>query len=126
MIIKLEHIGILAKDMDESIKFYSEILGIKLVERVSLNESVELAFLSFPGQESVQVELVGRDPSGVAPEGIVNHLALTVSDIDAVISKLKQHGYDIPDEYPRTILDGRKIAFFKGPSGEKLELFQPA
>jgi len=87
---------------------------------------VELAFLSFPGQESVQVELVGRDPSGVAEEGIVNHLALTVEDIDAVISKLKQHGYDIPDEYPRTILDGRKIAFFKGPSGEKLELFQPA
>jgi len=126
MIVKLEHIGILAKNMDESIKFYSEILGMRLVERVWLNEKVELAFLSFPGQESVQVELVGRDPSGVAEEGIVNHLALTVSDIDAVISKLKQLGYDIPDEYPRTILDGRKIAFFKGPSGEKLELFQPA
>mgnify|MGYP002622979136 FL=1 len=126
MIVKLEHIGILAKNMDESIRFYSEILGMNLVERVWLNEQVELAFLSFPGQESVQVELVGRDPSAVAEEGIVNHLALTVDDIDAVISKLKQHGYDISDEYPRTILDGRKIAFFKGPSGEKLELFQPA
>lgn len=126
MIVKLEHIGILAKNMDESVRFYSEILGMNLVERVWLNEQVELAFLSFPGQESVQVELVGRDPSGVAEEGIVNHLALTVDDIDAVISKLKQHGYDISDEYPRTILDGRKIAFFKGPSGEKLELFQPA
>jgi len=126
MIVKLEHIGILAKNMDESIRFYSEILGMNLVERVWLNEQVELAFLSFPGQESVQVELVGRDPSGVAEEGIVNHLAITVDDIEAVISKLKQHGYDISDEYPRTILDGRKIAFFKGPSGEKLELFQPA
>jgi lactoylglutathione lyase len=126
MIVKLEHIGILAKNMDESVRFYSEILGMNLVERVWLNEQVELAFLSFPGQESVQVELVGRDPSAVAEEGIVNHLALTVDDIDAVISKLKQHGYDISDEYPRTILDGRKIAFFKGPSGEKLELFQPA
>jgi len=126
MIMKLEHVGILAENMDESITFYSDILGMKLVERVTLNETTELAFLSFPGQEDVQVELIGRDLSGMPEEGIVNHLAITVDDIDAAIDSLKERGVHIPAEWPKTILDGRKIAFFKGPSGEKLELFQPA
>lgn len=125
MIRKLEHVGILAEDLDRSIQFYTELLGLKLVERVRLNEKAELAFLSFPGQEDVQVELIGRDPAGMPQEGLVNHLAFTVDDIEAVIGKLRSHGVDISDEWPRTILDGRKIAFFDGPSGEKLELFQP-
>jgi len=126
MVMKLEHVGIYTPHMEASIRFYRDILGMKLVERVQLNETTELAFLSFDGQESVQVELIGRDVSGTAEEGLVNHLALTVRDIDGVVSRLKQHGIEISDEWPRTILDGRKIAFFKGPSGEKLELFQPA
>src|SRR5690606_8727783 len=122
----LEHIGIRTDDMDRSIQFYTEVLGMKLVERVPLDETTELAFLSFPGQEDVQVELIARSIEGMAVEGLVNHLALTVEDIDAVINKLKQHGVVISDEWPKTILDGRKIAFFNGPSGEKLELFQKA
>lgn len=125
MVIKLEHVGIYTDHMDRSIEFYTEVIGMKLVDRVWLGET-ELAFLSFPGQESVQVELIGRDPSSTQEESVVNHLALTVKDIDAVISRLKEHGYDVPDEWPQTVLDGRKIAFFKGPSGEKLELLQPA
>ena len=124
MFVKLEHIGILAKNMDDSIRFYTETLGMKLVERISLDDHVELAFLSFPGQEDAQVELIGRDPSGMPVEGLVNHLAITVEDIDAAINKLRQQGIVVSDEWPKTILEGRKIAFFEGPSGEKLELFQ--
>lgn len=125
MIRKLEHIGIFAAEMDRSIAFYTEMLGMKLIERVSLNEDAELAFLSFPGQDEVQIELIGRDAAGMPPEGLVNHVAFTVDDIEDVIAKLKQRGVVISDEWPKTILDGRKIAFFNGPSGEKLELFQP-
>lgn len=124
MIKKMEHVGILAADLDESIRFYTEILGMKLIERKPLNEQVDLAFLSFPGQEDAQVELIGRDPGDMAAEGLVNHLAFTVDDIDEAIEKLKQAGVEVSDEWPKTILDGRKIAFFKGPSGEKLEIFQ--
>lgn len=126
MIHKMEHIGIIARDMEASIHFYTEILGLQLVNRVHLNESVELAFLSFPGQEDVQVELIGRDPSDIATEGLVNHLAFTVTDIEGVISRLKQAGIEVSEQWPETILDGKKIAFFTGPSGEKLELFQHA
>ena len=123
MISKVEHIGIYARSIDESIRFYTEVLGMRLIERVPLYDKVDLAFLSFPGQEDVQVELIGRDPDS-ADEGLVNHLAFTVEDIDAAIARLKQAGVAVSEEWPKTILDGRKIAFFKGPSGEKLELFQ--
>lgn len=126
MIQKLEHIGIYVDDMDASIQFYEEVLGLRLVERVQLNEEVELSFLSYPGQDDVQVELVGRSTEDTPREGIVNHLAFTVADIEEEVDRLRKAGVAIDEQWPKTILDGRKIAFFDGPNGEKLELFEPA
>jgi len=122
---KLEHIGVMVKDMDESIRFYTEIVGMKLDRRLALNEKTELAFLSFPGQESVEVELIrGSGDFSFAERGIVNHIAFTVDDIEAETARLKAAGVRMIDETPREILNGIKIAFFYGPSGERLELFQ--
>lgn len=125
MIYKTEHIGIKVKNMDASIRFYTEVLQMKLVDRVALNPEVELAFLSFAGQESVQIELIGRGHDGLPNESIVHHLAFTVSDIEAEVERLKSLGVKMIDERPRTILDGVQIAFFYGPDSEQLELFQP-
>jgi len=122
---KLEHIGIMVKDMDESIKFYTEMLGMRLDRRVALNETVELSFLAFPGQESVEIELIGGVyGDALSSDGIVNHVAFTVDDIEAEIARLVAAGVNMIDTTPRTILHGIKIAFFYGPNGEKLELFQ--
>lgn len=121
---KLEHIGLMVKDMDESIQFYTEIVGMKLDRRVALDNGVELSFLIFPGQESVELELIGRFDETLTESGIVNHIAFTVEDIDGEVARLKAAGVRMIDEEPRTILNGVKIAFFYGPSGERLELFQ--
>lgn len=126
MIHKLEHIGVMVKDMDTSIKFYTEVMGMRLAARERLNEEVELAFLSFPDSENIEIELVGRGSDGLSDEGKVHHIAFTVSDIESEIERLKGLGVRLLDETPRTILDGRKIAFFFGPDGERLELFQPS
>lgn len=123
MIKKLEHVGVMVKDIDRSIAFYTEVLGMNLVGRKRLNETTELAFLSFPGSENIEVELVSRE--GFSEDGVVNHIAFTVSDIEAEVERLKKAGVRMLDEAPRTILDGIKIAFFLGPDGEKLELFEP-
>jgi lactoylglutathione lyase len=125
MIYKTEHIGIKVKNMDISIKFYTEVLTLELVDRVRLNAEVELAFLSFPGHKSVQIELIGRGHEGLPNESVVHHLALTVSNIEAEVERLKTLGVKLIDEQPRDILDGVKIAFFYGPDGEQLEFFQP-
>ncbi|GIP41162.1 lactoylglutathione lyase [Paenibacillus sp. J31TS4] len=124
MIKKLEHIGVMVSDMEASIRFYTETLGLALVGRERLDNGVELVFLSFPGQEDIQLELVGRG-GGFEENGKVNHIAFTVDDIDTEVRRLKESGVRMIDEEPKTILGGVRIAFFYGPDGERLELFQP-
>ncbi|MBS4176636.1 VOC family protein [Lederbergia citrea] len=119
----MEHVGIMVNDMEESLTFYQNILGLKLRNREWLNDTVELAFLYFPEQPSVEIELVFGVQ--VENEGIVNHLAFTVNDIEAELIRFKEAGVKLIDEEPRSILnDNVKIAFFHGPNGEKLELVE--
>ncbi|MCM3693305.1 VOC family protein [Neobacillus niacini] len=121
--MKMEHVGIMVKDMDESLAFYQNILGLELRNREWLNDSIELAFLFFPEQPSVEVELIYGGP--VENEGIVNHLAFTVENIEAELVRFKEAGVKLVDEEPRSILNGTvQIAFFEGPNGEKLELVE--
>ncbi|MCR6631333.1 MAG: VOC family protein [Magnetospirillum sp.] len=125
MIKKLEHIGVYVNDMDESIRFYTEVLGLNLAARRRLDNGVELSFLSFPDQPQTEIELIGRGTEGMPDNGIVHHIAFTVTEIEAELERLRSLGIRLLDEEPRTILGGTKIAFFFGPNGERLELFQP-
>lgn len=125
MFNKMEHIGVIVNDVDRSIQFYTNVIGMELKRREKLNEEVELAFLAFPGSENIELELVGRGTNGLSDQGIVNHIAFTVHNIEETLEHLKAHGVRLQDETPREILDGMKIAFFFGPDGEKLELVQP-
>jgi lactoylglutathione lyase len=121
--VKMEHVGIMVKDMDESLAFYQNILGLELRHREWLNDTVELAFLFFPELPSVEVELVYGGP--VENEGIVNHLAFRVENIETELVRFKEAGVKLVDEEPRSIFGGTvKIAFFQGPNGEKLELVE--
>lgn len=124
MIHKLEHVGVMVKDMDASIRFYTEVLGLQLAGRVSLDGETELGFLSFPETDNVQVELISKGHDGLPERGKVDHIAFTVSDIDRETERLKELGVKLIEE-PYTILDGVRIAFFYGPDGERLEFYQP-
>lgn len=126
MIHKLEHIGVMVNDMDVSVRFYTEVIGLRLVNRAKLADGVELGFLSFPGSDNIELELIGRGSDGLSDSGKVHHIAFTVSDIEAEVERLKGLGVRMMDETPRVILNGVKIAFFYGPDGERLEFFQPA
>lgn len=126
MIKKVEHIGVHVKDMDASIEFYEKVIGMNLVARKKLDNGVELSFLSFAGSENVEIELIGRGQEGQPDNGIVHHIAFTVSDIEQEVARLRDLGVRLLDSETKTILNGAKIFFFFGPSGERLELFQPA
>jgi lactoylglutathione lyase len=122
--MKMEHVGIMVNNMDESLAFYQNILGLELRNREWLNETVELAFLYFPEQPSVEVELI-YDGDPVGNEGIVSHLAFTVENIEAELVRLKEGGVKLKDQEPRCVLNNTvKIAFFYGPNGESLELVE--
>lgn len=124
MIKKLEHVGIRVSDMDRSIQFYSDVLGFCLRDRVKLGEKVELAFLK-TAESNCEIELVAGEQEGIALEGRVHHLAFTVEGIESIIERLKENGVTLLDSGTREVLGGIKIAFFRGPDGELLELFQP-
>lgn len=117
---KIEHIGIKAQDMEKSLAFYSEVLGFKLLNRVKPGD-VELAFLSLDG---MVVELVEMRGPAACRDGLVNHLALKTEDIFAATEYLKRHDVELMTPAPASLGEGRFNLFFRGPSGEKLELFQ--
>lgn len=123
MLRKVEHVGIQVRNLDRSIKFYTEVLGLPLRKRVRLNETTELAFLPLG---EFEIELICKSTEYTyAKEGIVHHLGFTVDDVAGVLDRLRKHGVELIHEQPLFLekMDVH-IAFFWGPDGEKLELLQ--
>lgn len=123
MLSKIEHVGLEIADLDRSVKFYTEILGLSLVDTADLGD-LTIAFLQV-GES--QVELLCRKERNEAygRDGSFAHLAFTVDDIDACVAKLRANGVTCTFDSPKEILGGCKIFFFKGPDNETLEFFQP-
>jgi lactoylglutathione lyase len=123
MIRKVEHVAIQVRNLDRSIKFYTEVLGLPLRRRLRLNETTELAYLPLGDFE---IELVCKSTEYIyAKEGIVHHLGFVVDDVADMLDRLRKHGVELIHEQPVFLekMDVH-IAFFWGPDGEKLELLQ--
>lgn len=125
MELKIEHIAIVTKDMDTSIKFYSELIGYKVRLRGNTKDK-ELAFLYLEQQPGIEIELI-KD-LGLQKEynknGIVNHLAFTVDDIDHAIKEFKEKNVIFQTDAPNTTLEGGRMILFEGPYGELLQLVE--
>ena len=127
MITKMEHVAIIVNDMDESILFYTGILGFQVRLRGS-NSQREMAFLFMEGQESMEIELI-RDIEAhteYSNSGIVNHLAFTVKNIDESIAYFKEKGIAFISDEPKSTLEGGRMILFYGPSKELLQLVERA
>jgi lactoylglutathione lyase len=122
---KAEHVGIRVSDMDRSIAWYTQVLGLTLRKRVRMNEETELAFLPI-GEVELELIFKTNQPPEPKREGVVHHLAFTVDDVAEALSRLREHGVELINEEPiyREKLSAQ-IAFFYGPDGERLELFAP-
>ncbi len=116
----VEHIGIKALDLEKAIQFYTKALGFEFLYRIKPGE-VELVFLELGGTVVELVEVIdGRQ----FEDGVVNHLAIRVSDIHKAIKHLKDQRVELTSSEPMALGEGRYNFFFRGPSGEKLELYQ--
>lgn len=123
MLRKAEHIGIMVSDLDRSIKFYTEVLGLKLRERID-SPQTGWAFLTVGDTEIELIWKKGAD-FNYADQGIVNHLAFTVDDVGAALEHLRRHGVELINEEPVYAAPLRaRLAFFRGPDGERLEIFR--
>ncbi|MEW5786094.1 MAG: methylmalonyl-CoA epimerase [Bacillota bacterium] len=129
MLEKIEHIGIAVRDLEQSLQFYRDILGLecKGTEEVP-EQKVRVAFLPV-GESKVEL-LESTDPgSNVAKfieskgEGI-HHLAFRVSNLEEKLARLKEQGVRLIDEKPRRGAGGGVVAFLhpKSTGGVLLEL----
>lgn len=126
-IIKIEHIGIYVTALEDSIEFYVRVIGLKHVHTIGIpGDDVRLAFLSFPDQESVQIELIcKRQERDLAKEGRVHHVAFTASNIEHEYARIANLGLSGLSEEIHSLEGVSRFFFFNGPDGERIEFFEP-
>ena len=122
MAIKYLHTMVRVKDIDSSLNFYCNLLGLKEVHRREYElGKFTLIFLAPPGQPDAMVELTYNwDSSEVYTEGRnFGHLAFEVDNIYKTCQRLIDNGVNI-NRPPR---DGR-MAFVRSPDNISIELLQ--
>lgn len=124
---KIEHVGVMVRNMDVSIKFYTEVVGL-VHQRTMLhtNGVIKLGFLAFPGTSETVVELIEGYNGELPAEGRVHHIAFTVEDLVAEVERIRGLNVELRDKEITTLPDGARYFFFYGPDGEFLEFFEPA
>jgi catechol 2,3-dioxygenase-like lactoylglutathione lyase family enzyme len=111
----IHHVSINVVDVDAAIAFYTEVLGLA-VRDDRPDFGFGGAWLDLGGQ---QVHLI----EAAAPPALGQHFAVQVEDLDATIAELRAQGVEVSDASP--VGTGRQ-AFLQDPSGNGLELHQPA
>ena len=119
--MKYLHTMVRVSDLDESLEFYCDKLGLMELRRKDVPQGrYTLVFLAAPGDEDAQVELTWNwDPEDYAGGRNFGHLAYEVDDIYASCRRLMEGGVTI-NRPPR---DGR-MAFVRSPDGISIELLQ--
>lgn len=133
MILKLDHLGIAVRSIDESLRFWELALGLELAGRETVaTEGVEVAFLpagpcrielleSRSGDSAVGKFLERRGPG-------IHHVTFEVDDVAAMLDRLTGLGMSALDREPRPGAGGSKVAFLhpRSTGGVLVELVQAA
>lgn len=112
----LDHVGIAVTNLDESMAFFRDALGLEVssVEEVSSQRvrahfvqagSTALEILEATGDDSPITRFVTRRGPGL------HHITLRVDDLVAALAELKQRGVRLIDEVPRSGAEGARVAF---------------
>lgn len=112
----IEHIGIAVKDLEMSIEYYKNVLGLECyaIEEVK-DQKVKTAFFMV-GQTKIEL-LESTDPEGPIGKFLekrgegVHHIAFAVNDLDAVLAETEAKGIQLIDKQPRKGAEGLHIAF---------------
>lgn len=124
--MKLLHTSITVKDMDETINFYTNNLGLKLSKRKEIPENnAEIAFLEEENSD-YKIELTyWKEKKGYSEGDQLDHLAFEVEDMNNIINELKQKGVKIVKEPYSHSNSTKIIAFIQDPNDIWIELIQP-
>lgn len=112
--MKFGHIGIKVIDIEQSIKFYEDVLEAKVIKDYVYPES-RLTFMEIGG---TIVELIGKSNNESRIPGPIEHIAFKVDSLDEKMKMLDS--MEIAYSEPR-VVGNAKIIFFDGPNNEKFE-----
>ena len=120
---KLLHTRMRVSDMDQTIAFYTRVLGLEVLERKVSPRGSHLAFLRVPNSEEL-IELCSFPPSGpVRVQEDLVHLAFQVDNLDETVLALQAAGIRITDG-PTKTSSGSRFIFIDAPDGYEVELIE--
>ncbi|MFN5251493.1 MAG: methylmalonyl-CoA epimerase [Bacteroidia bacterium] len=113
---QLEHIGIAVKDLDESERLFTALLGVAPYKREEVESegvmtsffkvgNIKIELLAATGPESTIAKFIEKKGEGI------HHLAFETENIDQHLAQLKNTGFDLIHEKPKDGADNKSIAF---------------
>jgi lactoylglutathione lyase len=123
MVKKLLHTRMRVNDLERTVRFYEDALGLKVGRRHTSPRGAQLAFIRTPNSdEEIEIcQLPGSPSVQVQPD--LMHLAFEVEDMAAFQADITRKGYKLSDGPTRTG-SGSVIAFIDAPEGYEVELIQ--
>jgi lactoylglutathione lyase len=125
MVKKLLHTRYRVTDLEKTVSFYKDVLGLTETRRHTSGRGSQLVFFKAPQSEE-EIELCKFDASGsvvIGPD--LTHLAFEVDNLDKFARETAAKGYPLSDGPHRTE-GGDAIAFIDAPEGYEIELIERA
>ena len=131
--MKIDHLGIATRGIDEALAFWRDALGLEHVHTETVDDQkVRVAMLPI-GESRVELLEPTSEESPISNflekrGGGLHHVAVRVPDINAALERLRSQGVKLIDETPRIGAEGCLVAFVhpKAANGVLLELVQTA
>lgn len=121
---KLLHTRMRVNDLERTVKFYQDALGLEATRRFTSPRGAQLVFLKTPNSAE-EIEIcqmpAGAEPVDVQPD--LMHLAFAVENLEAFAAELAKKGFALSDG-PTKTSSGSVIAFIDAPEGYEVELIQ--
>ena len=122
--MRILHTCLNVADLDRSIKFYAQSIGLRFVSRREVKQNnAEIAFLEDEAGGAIELTR-WRDKKTLIEGDNFDHIAFAVGDIRAAVDELKAKGVAIAMEPFSLSGSSSKIAFIKDPDGNWLELIE--
>src|SRR5207245_11137066 len=122
MVKRLLHTRYRVHDLEKTVSFYKDVLGLEEVRRQTSGRGSQLIFLKAPGSDE-EIEICKFEESGpvvVGPD--LTHLAFEVDDLDKFANHAASKGYPLSDGPHPSVIG--KMAFFDAPEGYAIEVIE--